>query len=290
MKEVQFLKGGSLRNICSKLAIHRESAKILAGGTDLMISLNNDPNICGVLISIKGYGLEYIRQEGKFLYIGATTTLVDVSQSDKVQKMVPLLSTATKQIGSSAIRNMGTIGGNLCNASPAADTAVALLALGAKLKIKISSSQKTRVVNCERFFLGPKKTILNSDELLEEIIIPIQSKQNKWRWYKIGLRKSDTIAVISVAISLSFRQEICHAARIALGSVAPTPFLAEESASLLHRKTLTMEIIEGVSQKVSEDISPIDDVRATAWYRRTVAKKLMVKLLSQIAENISQGE
>ena len=288
MKEMQFLKGGSLMNICSKLAVYRENAKILAGGTDLMVSLNKDPNISGVLISIKGYGLEYIRQEGKFLYIGATTTLVDVSQSDKVQKMVPLLSTAVKQMGSSAIRNMGTIGGNLCNASPAADTAVALLALGAKLKI--SSSQKTKVVNCERFFLGPKKTILNSDELLEEIIIPIQSKQNKWRWYKIGLRKSDTIAVISVAISLSFKQEICHAVRIALGSIAPTPFLAEESASLLYRKTLTMEIIERVSQKVSEDISPIDDVRATAWYRRTVAKKLMVKLLSQIAENISQGE
>ena len=288
MKEMQFLKGGSLMNICSKLAVYRENAKILAGGTDLMVSLNKDPNISGVLISIKGYGLEYIRQEGKFLYIGATTTLVDVSQSDKVQKMVPLLSTAVKQMGSSAIRNMCTIGGNLCNASPAADTAVSLLALGAKLKI--SSSQKTKVVNCERFFLGPKKTILNSDELLEEIIIPIQSKQNKWRWYKIGLRKSDTIAVISLAVSLSFQQEICHAARIALGSVAPTPFLAEESASMLHGKTLTMEIIERVSQKVSEDISPIDDVRATAWYRRTVAKKLMVKLLSQIAENISQGE
>ena len=288
MKEMQFLKGGSLRNICSKLAIYRENAKTLAGGTDLMVSLNNDPNISGVLISIKGYGLEYIRLEGKFLYIGATTTLADVSQSDKVQKMVPLLSTAVKQMGSSAIRNMGTIGGNLCNASPAADTAVALLALGAKLKI--TSSQKTKVVNCERFFLGPKKNILKSDELLEEIIIPIQSKQNKWRWYKIGLRKSDTIAVISVAISLSFKQEICHAVRIALGSIAPTPFLAEESASLLYRKTLTMEIIERVSQKVSEDISPIDDVRATAWYRRAVAKKLMVKLLSQIAENISQGE
>ena len=288
MKEMQFLKGGSLRNICSKLAIYSESAKILAGGTDLMASLNGDPNISGVLISIKGYGLEYIRQEGNFLFIGATTTLADVSQSDKVQKMVPLLSVVTKQIGSSAIQNMGTIGGNLCNASPAADTAVALLALGAKLKI--TSSQKTKVVNCERFFLGPKKTILKSDELLEEIIIPIQSKQNKWRWYKIGLRKSDTIAVISVAISLSFQQEICQAVRIALGSVAPTPFLAEESASLLHRKTLTREVIERVSQKVSEDISPIDDVRATAWYRRTVAKKLMVKLLSQIAENISQGE
>ena len=287
MQEVQFLKGCSLRNICTALAIHRENAKILAGGTDLMVALNHDPNICGVLISIKGYGLEYIRQEGKFLYIGAATTLTAVSQSDMLQKMVPLLATVTKQIGSSAIRNMGTIGGNLCNASPAADTAVALLALGAKLKI--SSSQKTKVVNCERFFLDPKKTILKNDELLEEIIIPIQSIQNKWRWYKIGLRKSDTIAVISIAISLSFRQEICHAARIALGSVAPTPFLSEEAVSLLHRQTLTPEIIEGVSQKVCEDISPIDDVRATAWYRRTVAKKLMVKLLSQIAKNVSQG-
>jgi len=282
MGKALFFKAADQNEACTLLARYGEKAKVLAGGTDLMARVNRRLLSPEVVIFIGGIGLNYIREEGDNLVIGATTTHADIVRSALVQEKAPLLAEATGQIGSPAIRNMGTIGGNLVNASPAADAATALLALGAKLKLVSAKGQ--RQVAVEEFFTGPGKTVLRPDELLQEVIIPSKRPGSKWAWQKLGKRKADIVAVISVAIALQMNKGVCSKVRIVLGAVAPVPLLAKRAGALLEGKKPNKALIEEVAKAAAEEMTPIDDVRATAWYRRKVSEALVKRLLSQILE------
>ena len=247
-----------------------------------MVAINRKLLSPEVVISIGSSGLDYIKTEGDNLVIGAATTHTEIVRSALVREKAPLLAEATKNIGSPAIRNMGTIGGNLVNASPAADTAAALLALGARLKLVSANGE--RDIDVEAFFTGPGETVLQSNELLQEVVIPAQSAGSQWAWHKLGKRKADICSVISVAIALQMDSGTCSQARIALGAVAPTPLLAKRAGGLLEGKQLDGALIEEAAKAASEETSPIDDVRATAWYRRRVSGTLVKRLLSQISE------
>lgn len=281
MVDAEFYKAADLKEACSLLSQYGEKARILAGGTEVMVAINRRLLSPEVLIYIGSCGLNYIKAEGDGLVIGAATTHTEIARSALVWERAPLLAEAVKSIGSPAIRNMGTIGGNLVNASPAADAAVALLALGARLKL--ISANGERNVDVEAFFIGPGKTVMQSNELLQEVIIPSQSKGSKWAWYKLGKRKTNVLSVISVAIALQMPSSICSQARIALGSVAPTPLLAKRAGALLERKQLDGALIEEAAKAASEETTPIDDVRATAWYRRRACEALVKRLLSQVS-------
>ena len=282
MANALFYKAADLKEACALLSQYGEKAKILAGGTDLMVAINRKLLSPEVVISIGSSGLDYIRAEGDKLVIGATTSHSGIVRSALVWEKAPLLAEATKHIGSPAIRNMGTIGGNLVNASPAADTGTALLALGARLKLVSANGE--RDVAVEGFFTGPGETVLESNELLQEVIIPPQNADSKWAWYKLGKRKADICSVISVAIALQMNGGICSRARIALGAVAPTPLLAKRAGGLLEGKQLDEVLIEKAAKAASEETAPIDDVRATAWYRHRVSETLVKRLLGQILE------
>ena len=282
MANALFYKAADLKEACALLSQYGERAKILAGGTDLMVAINRKLLSPQVVISIGSSGLDYIRAEGDKLVIGATTSHSGIVRSALVWEKAPLLAEATKHIGSPAIRNMGTVGGNLVNASPAADTGTALLALGARLKLVSANGE--RDVAVEEFFTGPGETVLESSELLQEVVIPSQNADSKWAWYKLGKRKADICSVISVAIALQMDGGICSRARIALGAVAPTPLLAKRAGGLLEGKQLDGVLIEKAAKAASEETAPIDDVRATAWYRRRVSETLVKRLLGQILE------
>lgn len=280
MADTLFYRAENLEHACSLMVQYERKAKILAGGTDLMAAINRKLLLPEILVYIGNCGLDYIKLEGDILVVGATTNHASIVRSTLVKEKAPLLVEATKHIGSPAIRNMGTIGGNLVNASPAADAGTALLALGAKLNlVSVSGARQVKV---EEFFTGPGETVLKPGEILQEVLIPSQNENNKWAWYKLGKRKSDICSVISVAVSLEIDGQLCRYARIALGAVAPVPLLAKRAGGMLEGQNVDETLITEVAKVASEETTPIDDVRSTAWYRRKVSENLVKRLLSQI--------
>jgi CO/xanthine dehydrogenase FAD-binding subunit len=280
MAEKIFHRVSKAQEACELLTHYGGKAHILAGGTDLMSKANRrliDPE---VLIYIGDSGLDYIRKDGDSVVIGATTSFTKIIGSPLVGEKTPLLAEAAKHIGSIAIRNMGTIGGNLANGSPAADSATALLAMGARLKLIFPKGERT--VESETFFIGPGKTILQSNELLQEVIVPFQGERSKWAYYKLGRRQANTLSVVSAAICMQMSNRTCQGLRIALGAVAPVPMLVRKASALMEGKPPDSEQIGKVASAAAGEINPIDDVRATAWYRRRACEALVRRLLTQL--------
>ncbi|MCP4346960.1 MAG: xanthine dehydrogenase family protein subunit M [Desulfobacterales bacterium] len=264
------------------LARHGEKATVLAGGTNVMPSLNRRKFSPEILIWIGGIGLNHIRTEGDSLVIGATATHSEICKSEIVLNKVPLLAEVCGQVGSRAIRNTGTIGGNLANASHAADGAVVLLALEAEIKLARTEGERTVSVNS--FFTGPGKTVKKPGELLKEIIVPFQTKNAEYGWYKLGQRKACTRSVISVATALHMDSATCQKAIIALGSAGPTPLLARNAGTMLENRVLDKTLIEQAAKAVSDETSPVDDRHGTAWYKKRVSMVIVKRLLEQISQ------
>jgi carbon-monoxide dehydrogenase medium subunit len=247
-----------------------------------MVDMNQREVSPEVLIYIGESGLDYIRADGDHVIIGATTAFADIGRSALVRGKAPLLAEVVSHIGSPAIRNVGTIGGNLASASPAADSATALLALGASLKL--ISQKKERTVRCDAFFAGPNQTVLGADEVIQEVIVPVQPEGSQWAYRKLGKRKAQSLSVVSVAIFCRKNGGKPGGVRIALGAVAPTPMLAEQAGAALEGKAVDSDLIGRTAKTAAGETSPIDDVRSSAWYRRRAVEALTKQLLCQIFE------
>lgn len=220
-----------------------DGARPLAGGTDLLVQLKARRRSVDAVVSLRRIpGLRGVRREGDGLVVGALTTLTELAAE------APLLAPVVRRMASEQIRNLATVGGNLCNASPAADLAPPLLALDARVR-----TSARREIALRDFFVGPGRTVLGPREILTEIAIP---RLRPIAFEKLERRGAMDIAVVSVAAS-----RVNGAVRLALGAVAPTPILSDESLS---------------------GIAPIDDVRATAAYRRRVAGVLVRRVLEAL--------
>jgi len=268
------------RNACSLLARYGADASILAGGTDLMVAVNQAQRPLEVVVHLGSLGLDSIQTTETELILGAAATHTEIARSPLVRDKAPLLAEAVLGIGSPAIRNMGTIGGNIANASPAADGSVALLALRAR--VKLVSTRGERVVDLEDFFTGYGETVLRPDELLQEVILPIHHAANRWRWHKLGQRNGSVCAVISVAIALRVEADLCSHARIAMGTVASTPLLASRAGEILSGHRLDEPLVERAIAVASESIPERDGARASAWYRRRICEVTLRRFLTPL--------
>jgi CO/xanthine dehydrogenase FAD-binding subunit len=277
MAEGGFFKATSPQEAVSLLAEHGSTARLLAGGSDLMVAVNRQAFKPEVLIYLGDSGLGGISENGNDLVIGAAATFADILASDLVKQKAPLLIAAAQEIASVAIRNVGTIGGNLANASPAADSAPPLLALGARLKL--ASAGGEREVRLAEFFTGPGQTVLAEGEMITEIIVPAQPEDGKWAYRKMGKRKAQSLSVVSVAINLPGG----GGAAIALGAVAPTPLLVQDAAAILEEKPLDDDTIAQVAKACAAATKPIDDMRGTAWYRTRATGAVVKQLLDSLA-------
>ena len=250
------------------LSKYGDDAVLLAGGTDLFIKMKQGLITPRVIIRVKQPS--FIEEEPDGFYIGAATKLRTIEKSEVMTRKFRALYEAIRLIGSVQIRYMATLGGNLCNASPAADTAPPLLVMGAK--VKILGSEGVRTVTLKDFFLGPGKSVLGKSEMLTEVHIPTPRPHTGSAFVRLS-RASMDIAKISIAVMLELdaRKKIV-AARIALGSVAPTPIMADKSASILINNPLTQDVLNQASQSVAEEIRPITDIRGTAEYRKNVSR------------------
>jgi len=276
LRKFEYLKPDSIKETISILSQYGGKAKILNGGTDLIVEIRDKIIQPEYVVDIKAIPqlnkITYSEQDG--LHIGATVTLNEISNSKVVQRNYPILAEACKTVGSYQVRNRATLVGNISNASPAADTAPPLLVLEAKVDIIGPTGEK--IVPINEFFTGVKKNILKKGEIVTCVIVP--SLRDEWTgvYRKQGRRKDVDLATVGVAV-VCIRNEI----RIALGAVAPTPIRAFKTEELLKGKTIDESLLEKAGISVLTEVSPISDVRSSQEYREEIIKVLVRRAILQ---------
>ncbi len=256
-----------------------KEAKVIAGGTDLIPLIRDGKYTPQKMVDISFIDeLNFVREEGGYIKIGAATTHSDILNSKILNEKTNVLVQAVKNLGSPQIRNLGTIGGNLCNASPAADTAPPLLVLEAELLIQGSKGE--RRIPVKDFFLGPGKTILKRNEILREIHIPSEVGKMKGVFLKLGRREAHTLSIVCTAVLLKADTEF-EDIRIALGAVAPIPIRAKETESYLRGKEVTEKKIDEGTEIVKKEVKPITDVRGTKEYRTEMSKVFVKRAINK---------
>ncbi len=247
----------------------KPNAKLIAGGTDLLlqmkqgtaqpetvISLKNVEELRGFSVSKNGYRL------------GAGMTLRGITRSNELTQNFPGLVYAAGVVASEQIRTLATLGGNICNASPSADMVPPLIALDAV--VQLVSNQGQRDLSLSEFFKGPGESILKSGEIMHSIFLPQPS--GNMIYSKHAPRKFMDLAVVGVAVRLAKKNGKINEARVALGAVGPVPFRAEKTEALLAGQTLTTELMLEAGEMAAGECVPIDDIRGSAWYRKRMVK------------------
>lgn len=279
MKDTLYFAQTNVRETLKLLAQYGRKATILAGGTDLVPKINYYELKPDVLVYIGDLGLDYIQEKGGKLLIGAATPMAKIAASKLVAKKASALAEAARHAGTAAVRTMATIGGNLANASPAADLATPLLAMDAELLLM--SAKGKRMLPLRGFFKGPGKTELKPGELITEVSVKLP--QGKTVFLKLGKRKAMTLSVVNVAVCLEMDGQKCKEVRIAVGSVAPTPLRCTKAEGLLKGKGIDNPLIAQCAAEAMAASKPVDDQRATAWYRKQAGTALVARALAQAA-------
>jgi aerobic carbon-monoxide dehydrogenase medium subunit len=282
-----YIKPGSINEVLDLLAEGGEGQyQIYAGGTDVIPKIKKRiMDAPKTMIDLKGIkGLDYVYYDDiKGLRLGALATLRSVAESKIVKERFPVLARAAWSIASIQIRNRATIAGNICNAVPSADSAPALLTLGAELVCVSRKGERT--LRIEEFFKGPGKTSLEPDEIIKEIQISTLPEQTRGTYTKLSPRSRMDLAVVGVAVLGRIEDGFIKHVRIGLGAVAPTPMRALKAEELLKDAKTDEGIIDAAAQMAASEAKPIDDHRASAEYRRMMVEVLVRRGLKTIITN-----
>jgi len=255
--------------------------KPFAGGTDLMVLFEAGKLAHKRFISIWNLReLRGISESPEAVTIGAASTYADIRRHPAIAREFPLLQRAAAETGSIATQNRGTLGGNIANASPAADSPPALVVYDAELEL-ISASGMRRIPYAN-FHRGYKRMDLRPDELIRTIRLPRRPGEWKQRYHKVGTRRAQAISKVCFAAAIDLDGRTVRDVRIALGSVAPIPFRAAATENLLRGQALNRDLIRAAGEMLAGEIAPIDDFRSTSQYRRRVAKNLVIDFLDSV--------
>jgi CO/xanthine dehydrogenase FAD-binding subunit len=281
-----YLRPKSLKEACLMLAEHEEKARILAGGTDLLIKMQHRIVQPEYIIGISNIPhTDYIRIENQQLAIGANAKIASVGQDPQIQQHFPALAYAAAVTATVQIRNMGTVVGNICNASPAADAATALLVYDAGVVIMHTEGQ--RVIPLSDFFRGPGVTSLEPGEIVKELVVPLTPGLSGSDYQKLSARSKVDIAAIGVSACLQADEaEVVTVARIAIGAAAPVPKRINHAEKTLEGKKITPALIKKAAQITMDQASPITDTRASAQYRKKMVEVLTLRALDGSMEQI----
>ena len=247
----------------------KPNAKLIAGGTDLLLQMKEgtaQPEIVVSLKNVEELGGFSVSKNGYRL--GTGMTLRRITRSNELTQNFPGLIYAAGVVASEQIRSLATLGGNICNASPSADMVPPLIALDAV--VQLVSSQGQRDIPLAEFFKGPGESVLKSGEILHSIFLPQPS--GSMIYSKHAPRKYMDLAVVGVAVRLAKKHGKINEARVALGAVGPVPFRAEKTEALLAGQTLTTELMREAGEMAAGECVPIDDIRGSAWYRKRMVK------------------
>jgi carbon-monoxide dehydrogenase medium subunit len=314
MKKFDYLKPKTLEEALSLLNQQGKKTKLIAGGTDVIVLIKQKTMAPDILISLRGIpGLDQIQYNGT-LRIGALVTHRAIEKSEVIRKEFSALADAADVLGSIQIRNVATIGGNICTAAPSADTATPLLVLRTQVKIKSLKEEKT--VPIEEFFTGPGETILKKGEIVTELVMPKPLPHTGSAYWKLQRRLALDLPILGVSTLLSLDKGtiscsdmlctaspissiihtmeqdelVCKEVRIALGVVAPTPIRALKAESLLRGKKISDELLEEVAETAVKEAQPRDTIRGEAWYRSDMIRVLVKRMVMKSIERVVQPE
>jgi len=290
IKDFELFEPRSTSKLLTLVNQYKSTAIIIAGGTDLLPEMKRGTVVAPVLITIRD--IPELRRitchPNKGLYVGAATTIHEIETSPVLKEYYPLLVQAASRLGSPQVRNQATLGGNLCQASPAGDMIPPSIALGALLNVRSISGQRS--IRCEKFFKGPGQTVLKSGEVLTEIFFPPSNKNCHTAFVKFGRRESVDLAIVNVAVWVRInKNNMCDDVRIVLGAVAPTTMRAHIAESLLKNKRLDNNLIQIAGNKVAEEVQPISDLRASADYRMEMSKIITIRALEATMTDYLRG-
>ena len=280
----EYFSPETVEEACSLLRKYGKEAKVVAGGTDLIPDMKRRKSLPRYLIGLKRIaslnGITF--DESKGLTIGTMVTLHSLIDSAPVREKFSLISSAALKIGTPQVRNMGTVGGNICNASPSADLAPCLLALNARLKL--ISTNGERLIPINEFFVAPFKTGIDEGELLTEIQISMPPPRSGgcYKWATKRTAVDETLAGVAALIVLDTKDNICKDIRLGLGSVAPTPIRAFRAEELLRGKKVEDQLIKEVAVLAAKEAAP----RSRADYRRRMTEVLFVRAISETLKSI----
>lgn len=279
MQAFEYFAPRTLPEAADLLARHGDQARAVAGGTDLLLKMKAGRLRPRVIVNLKRLaelrGLDF----NGHLTLGALTTLEALRRSPVIRRHYPALAEASASMASPQIRNLATVGGNLCNAAPSADLAPILLALDARARL--AGPQGERRVPLDEFFTGPGRTVLQPGELLVALEVPPPA--GRALYLKLAPRQHMDIAVVGLGLRLQVEAGRCVQARLALGAVAPVPLRVPQAGAELEGSALTPERIARAAQLAAEAAQPIDDLRGSAWYRRRMVGVLARRGLEQLA-------
>ena len=284
MRRFEYLEAHTLRQAIGMLQRHGQKARIVAGSTDFLVRWRAGfwhPDYVVNIQHIPGMSrAAYGPRNG--LRLGALVTIQTLEQHPAIRQHYPALAAAAASFAGVQVRNLATVGGNICNASPSGDTLPALMAYGAECTL--AGPEGTRVAPLDQLFTGPGQTVLAQDEILTEIRLPPPVRGTGSLYIKHSPRGAMDIATVGVASAVTVdRSGVCADARIALGAVAPTPLRARSAEELLKGRPLDSESLQEAADEAMALASPIDDVRGTARYRREMVGVLTLRTLEHAA-------
>ncbi len=281
----EYVNAANIEDVLEILKARQEFARIVSGGTDLMLELEGGLRKgIQVLVDVsripdtKSITLD----EDGVIHLGLNVTHNDCVGSKIIREFALPLALACWQVGSPQIRNTGTIAGNLVTASPANDSISPLMALNASVVIQSSSGK--RIVPLQDFYLGVRKTVLKSDEMVIEIQFPALPSQSRGMFYKYALRNAQAISLVNITVILRMNDEIIEEASITMGAVAPTIIHATQAEDYIRGKKLTNDVINNTAKLCAADAKPISDVRASAAYRKKMVEVIAKRSIQSIAD------
>lgn len=285
MRDFEYLEPKTLDE-ASRLIKENRGAKILAGGASLMVLIKNrliTPSFLVNLKTISGLGeIHFDEKEG--LRIGTLTRHRDIQRSKMIERYAPILIEAASKIATPAIRNMGTIGGNICHAEPSADFPPSLIAMEARLRIV--SSEGERTIPIEGFFLDFYESVLSEDEILIEIQIPPLPKRSGATYIKLD-KVTNSMAIVGVASVISLdEQGKCIFAGLGLGGVGPTPIKVIKAKEILLGEKIGPSHIDKLAKEAQKASDPVTDIYASAEYRREMVYVLTQRALWEALKRV----
>ena len=292
IRSFDYWEAPSLDQALTELEVSGADAQVIAGGTDLVLNMKKKKILPRRIISLHNLKeLDFVRKQDSEVRIGALTRHADIAADPMLKIHLPILCEAVGLIGSWQIRNVGTIGGNICNASPAADSAPPLLVLNAQLIVASKTAEKK--IPLDSFFTGPGKTVLQTGQILKEIVIEIPKQRSAGCYLKLRRRKAVDVSLAGVAFQAETESDGRTLARvgIALGGVASTPIRVAEAEAVLTGLSVDEALtkISDCARIAVQAASPIDDVRATASYRRTIVDVFLNQCAQKALMTLKNG-
>lgn len=284
LPDFEYIKAESPQDVFGLLKEKDQDIKLLMGGTDLFIQMRDRDNGPGILLDVKGLpgmgDIEFDKKSG--LRLGAAVTLNEISADQDIQDTYPILCQSADTVGNYQLRNRATLGGNICNASPSADMAPALLVYDAQ--VILNSPRGERKMAVGEFWTGPGSTALEKDEYLAAVHFPLPPAGAAGQYIKLGRSKMGDLAVVGVGI-LGYPDQSVPAQirfRIGVNSTAPTPYRVPAVEDYLAENPITDETLVKAAEDTMDISAPIEDVRATALYQKKMVRNLTLKGLKEI--------